>query len=141
MNPQHRPRPVRASGGPVAGTVDVVVIGAGHSGLAMSACLQARGIDHVVLEKGRVANAWRTRRWDSLRLLTPNWMTRLPGHDYEGPDPDGFMNAREVADHIATAVARCAQEEGIADLVSGSMLQKRIRSTRWAPCYREYVPA
>jgi malate dehydrogenase (oxaloacetate-decarboxylating) len=47
---------------------------------------------------------------------------------------------REVADQIATAVARCAQEEGIADLVGGSMLQKRIRSTRWAPCYREYVP-
>ena len=58
---------------------DVVVIGAGHSGLAMSHVLARHGIEHVVLERGEVANAWRTERWDSLRLLTPNWMTRLPG--------------------------------------------------------------
>ena len=68
------------------------IIGAGQAGLAMSACLQARGIDHVVLERGRVAESWRSARWDSLRLLTPNWMTRLPGHRYAGPDPDGFMD-------------------------------------------------
>ena len=56
-----------------------VVVGAGHSGLAMSRCLADRSIDHVVLERGQVASSWRTQRWDSLRLLTPNWMTRLPG--------------------------------------------------------------
>ena len=56
-----------------------VVVGAGHCGLAMSRCLADRSIDHVVLERGEVANSWRTQRWDSLRLLTPNWMTRLPG--------------------------------------------------------------
>jgi putative flavoprotein involved in K+ transport len=61
-----------------AGAVDVVVIGAGHSGLAMSHALGRRAIEHVVLERGEVANAWRTERWDSLRLLTPNWMTRFP---------------------------------------------------------------
>jgi putative flavoprotein involved in K+ transport len=83
-----------------AGTVDVVVIGAGHSGLAMSALLTRRGIEHVVLERGEVANAWRTERWDSLRLLTPSWMTRLPGHGYDGADPDGYMRAGEVADFI-----------------------------------------
>jgi putative flavoprotein involved in K+ transport len=81
--------------------VDVVVVGAGHSGLAMSHHLAARAIEHVVLERGRVANAWRRERWDSLRLLTPNWMTRLPGHAYAGPDPDGFMNAAEVAAFVA----------------------------------------
>jgi putative flavoprotein involved in K+ transport len=50
-----------------------VIIGAGHAGLTMSRCLTERGIDHVVLERGEVANSWRTERWDSLRLLTPNW--------------------------------------------------------------------
>jgi putative flavoprotein involved in K+ transport len=54
----------------------------------------------VLLERGAVAQAWRTRRWDSLRLLTPNWMTRLPGHSYAGPDPDGYMTAAQVATHL-----------------------------------------
>ena len=66
-----------------------IVVGAGHCGLAMSRCLAAQSIDHVVLERGEVAQAWRTQRWDSLRLLTPNWMTRLPGYAYHGDDPDG----------------------------------------------------
>jgi len=74
----------------------VVVIGAGQAGLAMSHHLTGRGIDHVVLDRGEVANSWRTERWDSLRLLTPNWMTRLPGHCYDGPDPDGFMTKDET---------------------------------------------
>ncbi|WP_214403473.1 NAD(P)-binding domain-containing protein [Pseudonocardia lacus] len=74
-----------------------VVIGAGHCGLAVSRCLTERSIDHVVLERGEVADSWRTRRWDSLRLLTPNWMTRLPGFAYRGDDPDGFLAASEVA--------------------------------------------
>jgi putative flavoprotein involved in K+ transport len=63
----------------------------------MSYCLAARSIDHVVLERAEVANSWRTQRWDSLRLLTPNWMTRLPGYAYRGADPDGYLNARQVA--------------------------------------------
>ena len=62
-----------------------VIVGAGHCGLAMSRCLAARSIDHVILERGQVADSWRTQRWDSLRLLTPNWMTRLPGYAYRGP--------------------------------------------------------
>lgn len=84
-----------------ADVVDVVVIGAGHSGLAMSHALGQRGIGHVVLERGEVANSWRTERWDSLRLLTPNWMTVLPGHGYRGDDPDGFMTVGEVVDFIS----------------------------------------
>jgi putative flavoprotein involved in K+ transport len=76
-----------------------VVIGAGHAGLAMSRRLTERSIDHVVLDRGEVANSWRTQRWPSLRLLTPNWQTRLPGHAYAGDDPDGFM---PVADVVAT---------------------------------------
>jgi putative flavoprotein involved in K+ transport len=77
-----------------------VVIGAGQSGLAMSRCLSDRSIDHVVLERGEVANSWRTERWDSLRLLTPNWQCRLPGYAYDGDDPDGFMTMPEVVDFI-----------------------------------------
>ncbi len=78
-----------------------VVVGAGHSGLAMSRCLADRSIDHVVLERGEVAHSWRTQRWDSLRLLTPNWMTRLPGYAYRGDDPDGYLAASDVAELIA----------------------------------------
>jgi len=77
-------------------TIACVVIGAGHAGLAMSRCLSERGIDHVVLERGEVANSWRTERWDSLRLLTPNWQSRLPGYGYEGNDPDGFRTMPEL---------------------------------------------
>src|SRR5262245_9693667 len=62
----------------------------------MSRHLTARSIDHVILERGEVAHSWRTERWDSLRLLTPNWQTRLPGHAYDGDDPDGFMTMPEV---------------------------------------------
>jgi len=84
-----------------AGTTDVVVIGAGHAGLATSFCLNERSIDHVVLERGEVANSWRKERWDSLKLLTPNWQSRLPGFLYAGDDPDGFMSMPEVIDFIA----------------------------------------
>ena len=72
------------------------MIGGGHCGLAVSRCLSQRSIDHVVLERGSVANSWKTERWDSLRLLTPNWMSRLPGFGYDGDDPDGFMDVPEV---------------------------------------------
>ncbi len=77
-----------------------VIIGAGHAGLAMSRCLGERGIDHVILERGEVANSWRYERWDSLRLLTPNWQSRLPGFGYEGDDPDGYRNMTEVVAFI-----------------------------------------
>ena len=62
----------------------VVVVGAGPGGLAMSHHLTGAGVDHVLLERGEVAHSWRTERWDSLRLLTPNWMTALPGHPLRG---------------------------------------------------------
>ena len=90
-------------------TFTAVVVGAGHAGLATSRCLTERGIDHVVLERGEVANSWRRERWDSLRLLTPNWQSRLPGFYYGGADPDGFMTMREVIDFIERfAVAAAA---------------------------------
>jgi putative flavoprotein involved in K+ transport len=86
--------------------VSTVVIGAGHAGLAISYRLTERSIDHVVLERGEVANTWRTERWDSLRLLTPNVHTRLPGLADRAADPDDFMTMPEVVklidDYAAT---------------------------------------
>jgi len=84
----------------VAEYFDVIVIGAGQAGLAMSQCLTREGIDHVVLEKGAIANRWRAERWASLRLLTPNWMTRLPGYAYDGTDPHGFMMKDELVGYL-----------------------------------------
>jgi len=79
---------------------DTLIVGGGQAGLAMSRCLTSRGIDHVVLERGRVAERWRRERWNSLRLLTPNWQSRLPGFRYTGTDPDGFMTMPEVTDYL-----------------------------------------
>lgn len=108
-----------------ARTTTVVVIGAGHSGLAMSRRLAERSIDHVVLERGRVAHSWRTQRWDSLRLLTPNWMTRLPGHTHQG-DPDGYLGVGEVVDLI----------EGYAD---GAPVQTDTTVTAVRPGLEDFV--
>ena len=91
-----------------------IVIGAGPAGLAMSRNLTDRHIDHVVLERGRVVERWRSERWDSLRLLTPNWQMRLPGWSYAGDDPDGYMTMPEIVDHLdgfAASFAAPVQEE------------------------------
>src|SRR6516164_582726 len=101
-----------------------VVIGAGHAGLAMSRRLTQRSIDHVVLERGEVANSWRTQRWPSLRLLTPNWQTRLPGHDYAGDHPDGYMPVTEVV----TTLTRYASLVG-----APVRAATKVRAVRAAP--------
>src|SRR6516164_8287994 len=93
------PRATIRRGNPVRTTT--VVVGGGQSGLAVSRCLSARSIDHVILERNDVAHSWRRERWESLRLLTPNWQCRLPGYEYHGDDPDGFMSALEVADFLS----------------------------------------
>jgi putative flavoprotein involved in K+ transport len=80
--------------------IPVAVIGAGQAGLAVSHLLTTSGVEHVVLERGRVAERWASYRWKSLRLLTPNWLSRLPGFQYEGPDATGFMSSAEVADYL-----------------------------------------
>jgi putative flavoprotein involved in K+ transport len=82
---------------------NTVIVGAGQCGLAMSHELSRRSIDHVVLERGRIGNSWRTERWDSLRLLTPNWLNGLFGH--MPSDPDGYMPAADFAKDLATAAA------------------------------------
>jgi len=88
--------------------VPTVIVGAGHAGLAVSCRLAERSIPHVVLERGEVANSWRTERWESLRLLTPNWQSRLPGVSYRGDDPDGYMSMPDVVDFITTYASTIA---------------------------------
>jgi glycine/D-amino acid oxidase-like deaminating enzyme len=80
-------------------TADVVVIGAGQAGLALSHELSRQAINHVILERGRVGEAWR-RRWDNFCLVTPNWTVQLPGGAYRGEDPDGFMPRDEIVAHL-----------------------------------------
>ena len=103
----------------------VAVIGGGQAGLAMSYQLQQNGIDHVILEKNRIAHTWKTQRWDAFCLVTPNWQCQLPGFPYAGGDPKGFMPRDEIvayieayARHISApiregvAVARLTQDPG-----------------------------
>jgi cation diffusion facilitator CzcD-associated flavoprotein CzcO len=79
--------------------VDVAVIGGGQAGLAVSHELAGRGIEHVVLERGRIGQTWRGR-WDSFCLVTPNWTVQLPGGGYEGPEPDGYMPRDDIVAHL-----------------------------------------
>lgn len=88
--------------------VTTVVIGAGQAGLAMSRELSARSIDHLVLEKGGIGDAWRSARWDSLKLLTPNWANGLPGAPYEGSDRQGFFAVDEFVTVLERYAARIA---------------------------------
>jgi cation diffusion facilitator CzcD-associated flavoprotein CzcO len=78
---------------------DVVIVGAGQAGLSLSHELAAAGLDHLVLERGRVGETWR-RRWDSFCLVIPNWTVQLPGGRYRGDDPDGFMPKSEIVRHL-----------------------------------------
>jgi putative flavoprotein involved in K+ transport len=82
-------------------TVDVLVVGAGHAGLAMSHLLAEAGLEHVVVDRrDRPGGAW-LDRWDGFRLVTPNWTSSFPGYAYDGPDPDGFMPRNEIAARVA----------------------------------------
>ena len=80
--------------------IEAIVIGAGHAGLSTSYYLTRAGMPHLVLEGGRVGGRWRTSRWDSFTLVTPNWMCRLPGYPYAGVDPDGFMSREKVVAYL-----------------------------------------
>jgi putative flavoprotein involved in K+ transport len=108
----------------------------------------------VVLERGEVANSWRSERWDSLRLLTPNWQSRLPGFRYEGPDPDGYMTTGEVVDFVAqfavharapvrtgtnvTSVRRT--DDGYEISTAGSKIRSRALLIATGACNRPAVP-
>jgi len=107
-----------------------VIVGAGHSGLAMSHCLSECVVDHVVLERGEIGNSWKHERWDSLHLLTPNWQVRLPGYAYQGSNPDGFMAMPEVVDFI----------ENYAEHISAPVIQNtRVESVRFDGRYYQVL--
>ncbi len=135
-------------------TTGTVVIGAGQAGLAVSRCLTDRDHDHTVIDRGQVAERWRSERWDSLRLLTPNWMTRLPGFVYDGPEPDGYMTARETAhffqryaasfdapvrEHAAVVDLHHDGERFVVSTTDGTLAARNVvLATGW--CDRSAVP-
>ena len=79
----------------------VIVIGGGQAGLSISHYLKQYGVDHAVFEKGEALAAWRDQRWDNFCLVTPNWQCALPGHPYNGPEPDGFMKKAEILAYLS----------------------------------------
>jgi putative flavoprotein involved in K+ transport len=87
--------------------INTVIVGGGQAGLAISYYLKQEGREHVVLERAAaVANAWRNERWDSFTLVTPNFQVRMPGAEYDGDDPCGFMPLAEVVKHFDDYVGR-----------------------------------
>jgi putative flavoprotein involved in K+ transport len=109
-----------------ADVLDVVVIGAGWAGLGVSYWLARRGLRHSVLERGRIGETWRTQRWESFRMNTPNVQTVMPGDRYEGSDPYGvqtrdqfvalledFAGRNGLPIEADTAVSELAQEDGV----------------------------
>jgi len=122
-------------------TIDTVVIGAGHAGLAVSRLLTEARVDHVVLDRGRVAERWRTERWDSLHLLTPAWMTHLPHFQAAGTDPDAFIGAGAFVEHLDQYAAcprsfTCSSSSGD----GATSATRRGWATRWSANSSETDP-
>jgi putative flavoprotein involved in K+ transport len=94
----------------------VAIVGGGQAGLSLSHYLTERSIDHAVFEKHRAMHVWRNQRWDNFCLVTPNWQCRLPGHEYRGSDPHGFMRKDEIIDYLDgfKAAVNAPLREGVA---------------------------
>src|SRR5215470_7852398 len=135
---------VTGGGGTTMHRVETLVVGAGQAGLAVSRCLAEQGADHVVIERGRIAERWRTARWESLRLITPNWMSRLPGWSYPGTDPDGYMAAPELVGYLedyAGSFAAPVHQNTTVELVEASGRGLRVVTDRRTWLARNVVVA
>ena len=99
----------------MSSAVDVAIVGAGQAGLSLSHELDAAGVEHIVLERGRVGETWRGR-WESFCLVIPNWTVQLPGGRYRGDDPDGFMPKNAIVSHLVAYAERfqAPVREGVA---------------------------
>ena len=108
---------------------EVIIIGAGQGGLCTSYFLSDHGIDHAVLERGGLGDSWSKRRWDSFTLVTPNWTIRLPGAEYRGPDPDGFMRRDDFAAYLVRWAGRfdCPVRTGVTATGLGQGGNRRLR--------------
>lgn len=84
----------------------LLIVGGGQAGLSMSACLQEQDIDHLIFEKNTMMHSWKTQRWDSFTLVTPNWQCELPNHPYDGNDPKGFMKREEIIGYLDRFAAK-----------------------------------
>jgi len=87
------------------GHYSVIIIGGGQAGLSMSYLLKEKGISHLIIEKNRLGHAWRSERWDTFCLVTPNWQCTLPGYSYTGDDPYGFMKKDEIVEFMDGYIA------------------------------------
>src|SRR5450631_4351583 len=85
--------------------IQTLIVGGGQAGLAMSHRLGQRGLAHLVLERGRIGERWRSERWDGLKFQFPNWSVRLPDFPFSHADPDGFAGGGEIAEFIAAYAA------------------------------------
>ena len=119
--------------------LDVIVVGAGWAGLGASYYLAQAGLRHCVLERSRIGETWRTQRWDAFRLNTPNWGSVMPGDEYGGPDPDGFMTRNEfvallegfVAHNLLPVETNTPVSELSLDEERGAYRLDTLRGVRW----------
>jgi putative flavoprotein involved in K+ transport len=105
--------------------VETLIIGGGQAGLVMSHRLKQRGLKHLVLERHRIAERWRSERWDGLKFQFPNWSVRLPDFSFPHSDPDGFAANPEILDFITAYAAFIAPPPGAVDGGRGSAAHHR----------------
>ncbi len=93
----------------------IVIVGGGQAGLSLSYCLKEKGFEHIVFEKNTIGYSWRYKRWDSFCLVTPNWQCKLPGYQYFGDEPEGFMQKEQIVRYIQNYAASFAPpiKEGV----------------------------